>query len=309
VEESYVRRLEIIRANTQAGSQVQAELSLALTDQFEEQSMREIDQRKRSLDTMWEAMWEEERLIEDSYTRRKEIILSLTEATEAEKQAMLDKAKQTYLDSIRASQRETNAVYFGAAESFFNDIASMGDAFGEKGFKIAQAAAIAQATIKTYESATSAYAALAGIPYVGPALGAAAAAAAVAAGAANIAAIKSQTYSGAYEMGGMIPSGKYGLVGEAGPEMVRGPAVVTSAATTRDAGTGANRPPVTNFVVNNYAGVQIETREETSLDGKTLSMIVDVVLDRTAKEVRRGGNKLTKSLEETYPLHRGKRYA
>jgi len=45
-----------------------------------------------------------------------------------------------------------------------------------------KAAAIAQATIETYKSATSAYSAMAGIPVVGPALGAIAAAAAVAAG-------------------------------------------------------------------------------------------------------------------------------
>lgn len=50
--------------------------------------------------------------------------------------------------------------------------------------------AIASATIDTYQSAVAAFKSMAGIPYVGPALGAAAAAAAIAAGLANIAAIK-----------------------------------------------------------------------------------------------------------------------
>ncbi len=52
-----------------------------------------------------------------------------------------------------------------------------------------KAAAIAQATINTYLSATAAYAALAGVGPIGPVLGAIAAAAAVAAGLANVKAI------------------------------------------------------------------------------------------------------------------------
>lgn len=49
-----------------------------------------------------------------------------------------------------------------------------------------KAAAIAQTTIDTYQSATAAYKALAGIPVVGPALGAVAAGAAVVSGLANV---------------------------------------------------------------------------------------------------------------------------
>jgi hypothetical protein len=56
--------------------------------------------------------------------------------------------------------------------------------------KAGKAAAIAQTTIETYKGATAAYASLAGVPIVGPALGAVAAAAAVAAGLANIKAIQ-----------------------------------------------------------------------------------------------------------------------
>lgn len=49
-----------------------------------------------------------------------------------------------------------------------------------------KAAAVAQATINTYQAANAAYSSMAGIPIVGPALGAAAAAAAVIAGIANV---------------------------------------------------------------------------------------------------------------------------
>lgn len=49
-----------------------------------------------------------------------------------------------------------------------------------------KAAAVAQATINTYQAANAAYSSMAGIPIVGPALGAAAAVAAVIAGVANV---------------------------------------------------------------------------------------------------------------------------
>jgi hypothetical protein len=44
--------------------------------------------------------------------------------------------------------------------------------------------------------------------------------------------ITSSNYSGAYDKGGDIPAGRFGIVGEYGPEFVRGPASVTSRAQT-----------------------------------------------------------------------------
>lgn len=57
-------------------------------------------------------------------------------------------------------------------------------------FETGKAVSIATATVDTYEAATKAYKSLAGIPYVGPALGAAAAAASVASGMLKVKKIK-----------------------------------------------------------------------------------------------------------------------
>src|SRR5690606_35185848 len=59
-----------------------------------------------------------------------------------------------------------------------------------------KAAAVAQTTIDTYQSATSAYKSLAGIPIVGPALGAAAAGAAILSGLSNVRKIMSVNPNG-----------------------------------------------------------------------------------------------------------------
>jgi hypothetical protein len=65
-----------------------------------------------------------------------------------------------------------------------------------------KAFAVIQATIDTYKGATSAYASLAGIPVVGPALGAVAAGAAIVAGIANVKAITSAGSGGGGGGGG-----------------------------------------------------------------------------------------------------------
>ena len=85
-----------------------------------------------------------------------------------------------------AIEKLTTDQKLGLASNALGDLSTI---LGEES-KAGKAAAIAQTTIETYKGATSAYASLAGVPIVGPALGALAAAAAVAAGLANVKAIQ-----------------------------------------------------------------------------------------------------------------------
>ena len=79
-------------------------------------------------------------------------------------------------------------------------------AFGEES-AVGKAAAIANATIQTYESANASYKSLSGIPIVGPALGAAAAGAAIVSGIANVKKITATKTPGGKSAGGSTPSG------------------------------------------------------------------------------------------------------
>lgn len=81
-----------------------------------------------------------------------------------------------------ARKKFTAKAALDIASSTFGSMASI---LGEES-KAGKAFATAQATIDTFKAANSAYAAMSGIPIVGPALGAAAAAAAVVAGIANV---------------------------------------------------------------------------------------------------------------------------
>lgn len=170
-----------------------------------------------------------ERLKKDNVTVTQEEIALIREKTEAVKMAneadqllqslpetaeqRVEQMRQMYahLESLRSQDLISEQQYSQARRDlwvqeqkaktdvfsdFFGGIAQLASSENEKMARIGKAAAITQTVIKTYQSATEAYAAMAGIPVVGPALGAAAAAAAIAAGAANVASIRSQSTSG-----------------------------------------------------------------------------------------------------------------
>lgn len=96
-------------------------------------------------------------------------------------------AQKTLIESQYAQARKEidKEVENAKLEGFANVFGQMKGVFGEQ-TALGKASAIAETTINTYKSATSAYSSLAVIPVVGPALGAAAAALAVASGLKSI---------------------------------------------------------------------------------------------------------------------------
>lgn len=119
------------------------------------------------------------------------------------------------------------------ATTFLSNLSQLQNSKSKTAARIGKSAAIAQATIETYKSATSAYSAMAGIPYIGPALGIAAAAAAIAAGLENVRAIKAQPVGGYMSGGytGNIPTNAVAGV-------VHGQEHVMDASSTRRLGVG-----------------------------------------------------------------------
>lgn len=95
---------------------------------------------------------------------------------------------------IFTQQHWDNMVKYGTQG--LSNLASLMNSKSRKMFEIGKVAAIAETAINTARSAMGAYAALAPIPVVGPALAVAAAGAAIAAGAVQIQNIKSQQFSG-----------------------------------------------------------------------------------------------------------------
>lgn len=96
--------------------------------------------------------------------------------------------------AYQSLQEKKNAALQNSLSVASEIFGAMATIAGEE-TKAGKAFAVTQAIIDTYASANSAYSAMAGIPYVGPALGIAAAAAAVASGIANVKTILSTQVS------------------------------------------------------------------------------------------------------------------
>jgi tape measure domain-containing protein len=170
------------------------------------------------------------------------------------------------IDKARTDmQLQTWAQGFGQMSQ---DLSAFAAQFADENsamFKVAKAAAVAQAIINTYQAATGAMAAMSAIPIVGPALGIAAAAAAVAGGMAQVAAIRSQSAPGRLYGGPVQAGGAYRINENGAPEVYqaangrqymlpnsRGEVISNADATSQGGGYGqqAAAPITVNQTVN-----------------------------------------------------------
>jgi hypothetical protein len=144
----------------------------------------------------------------------------------------------------------------------------------KKAFEASKALAIASALVNTYQGATKA---LATYPFP---FGLIAAAAAVAAGMAQVAAIRSQQYSGR-ALGGPVMGGQSYIVGESGPELFT---PNTTGSITRNNQLGGGGDVNVNFtiVANDTEGFD---QLLTSRQGVIKQIISDAMLERGQRSI------------------------
>ena len=107
--------------------------------------------------------------------------------------------------------------------------------------------------------------------------------------------IGGMAFGGLYANGGNLGAGKWGIAGEAGPEIIHGPARITP----MDKMGGGN--PV-NISINNYAGAHVEQRQRS--DG---TVELDIMEKRLADRVARGGSPISAGIEKAFGLRRAGR--
>lgn len=96
-----------------------------------------------------------------------------------------------------------------------------------------------------------------------------------------------------YDKGGQIPSGAIGIVGEYGPEIVRGPANVTSRKDTEELLSNANSNVVININESNEKAGTVEQSQDNE------QTIIDIFVSNI-----RGGGQISNALQNTYGLKR-----
>lgn len=103
------------------------------------------------------------------------------------------------------------------------------------------------------------------------------------------------SFGGFYANGGTLGSGKWGIAGEAGPEIVHGPASITP---MDKAGSQA---PQMNVTVINNSSASVSTRK--GANGGLEVMVEEMIADK----LLRGGNKIDSALARGYGLRRAGR--
>ena len=101
------------------------------------------------------------------------------------------------------------------------------------------------------------------------------------------------SFGGFYADGGHLGSGKWGIAGEAGPEIIHGPANITPMS-------GASAPQMNVTVINN-SSASVNTRK--GANGGLEVMVEEMIADKLS----RGGNKIDAAMQRGYGLRRAGR--
>lgn len=225
---------------------------------------------------------------------------AVNEKTYADRVENIDKQAQLGREKI---EKAKNIAILSASEDFFGNMATLSQSGNSRLGAIGKAAAIAQATISTYKSATDSYAALAAIPIVGPALGFAAAGAAIAAGLANVASISGVGFSqggytgsgGVNDPAGVVHKGevvwsqadirRFG--GVSAVEALRTGSVTPITASKGSAGylgqTGTQGSGLQQTInINNFSSAQVEQRRMPNGD---LEVVITEATNRAVQEI------------------------
>lgn len=226
IQESYDKRMEIIRRNTEEGSQLRADLE-ARTAEDRTKALADIEkQRQAERDSLYNSLLTEEESLRQSYERKKQLILESEAVTETERQDLLRRLQQQFTDEQAAMETQRIQTQLQDAATLFDGLAGLAKGYaGEQSkayrvlFAVSKAFSVAQAAMSISTG-------LAKAQELGFPKNLAEMARVAATGASIVSQINGSQFSGAYDQGGQIPAGKIGIVGEYGPELVRGPASV-----------------------------------------------------------------------------------
>lgn len=211
--------LELYKLMAMGANEAQLELAATLLGQVE--AFNQAKELQTSFEEYQQSLLTEEELLQQSYDTRLEKLAEFHEAkllSEEEYRLAVQEAEEEHDEALKSKRgqglsaieklvgqqmnKETKLV----AGAMKDQLASVAQN-SKKGFEIMKAVRTAEAITNTYSAAMGAYNAMAGIPYIGPALGAAAAAAAIAYGFQQVSAIQSMSFNGGGGGGGGAPPG------------------------------------------------------------------------------------------------------
>lgn len=227
--------------------------------------------------------------------------IQLSEAYNSKKFAL----EKAWADKSRALQEARAQIALQSASSTFDSLAQIAETWGGKTsafyqamFIMSKAFAIADATVKIAQGIANA----ASLPYPANLAAMASVAAATASVVQSISAV-TLNLQGKLK-GGPVSAGTPYIVGEGGPEIFMPSDNGNIIPNDKIGGMvgGGN----TRVIVNNYTDAHPEVRERTEGNEKILEIIVKKAKQDIAAEIRDGRGHVSKAMEHSYNLARGR---
>ena len=254
--QSIISAYEYFAALEEAGLLHSENEEQRIINQYDVELTKLMDHQQALIDAGWTRVEAEAEIKDALEALEMEHLSKIELARERTRQADIRSGKEALKWEEMTSKQKVSVVQGGLSQ-----ISGMMNSENRKAFEMGKAAATANAVIDTYRAATGAYAAMAGIPVVGPALGAAAAAAAVVAGMANVQSIQSASFGGGGGGRGAVPASVTAPAGAVGGGNI--PSAPTPSS--------ESQAPINNYYINGQVG---------SIDELTGNFIIPAVQDQ-----------------------------
>lgn len=281
IQDSYNRRLQIVTENTAAESSVRKELTDKLQTERDNALKSLEESKQREIDSLYNGLLTEEEMIRQSYETRKALILENEQITGAERQDLMTRLEEQYANEQANAETKRIQGQLATAGELFNGLSGLAKAYGGEQSKAYRALFAVSKAFSVAQAAMSISTGLAKAQELGFPANLAEMARVAATGAGIVSQISGANFSGAYDKGGNIPAGKIGLVGEYGPELMEGPAKITSRAETarmlrgNDSPAAPQQQPVVNVKNINVLDPAVVGDYLSTDDGE--QMIMNVV--------------------------------
>lgn len=232
IQESYNRRMQIIAESKSLDASSRAEMEQRVNEEREKALAGLEEQRQRERDSLYNGLLTEEEMLVQSFERKRQQILEAEEITELERQDLLRRLKQQFDDEMQQAEMARTQALLTSGEQLFGGLAGLAKSYAGEQSKSYRALFAVSKAFSVAQAALSITTGLAKAQELGFPKNLAEMARVAATGASILGQINGANFSGAYDQGGQIPAGKIGLVGEYGPELIRGPATVTGRVAT-----------------------------------------------------------------------------
>lgn len=301
IQESYDKRLAIIQKNTEDGSKLRADMEARLQTEKDTALQSLESQRQSEKDSLYNSLLTEEEMLLRSYERKKQTILDAELITGEERLDLMRRLETQYSNEQAAMENKRMQTQLSTGAALFGGLAGLAKSYGGEQSKAYKALFAVSKAFSIAQAGMSIATGLAKAQELGFPANLGEMARVAATGTQVLGTISGSNFSGAYDNGGNIAAGKFGIVGEYGPEFVEGPVKVTGRRKTAQELAGSGGSLGLNVIINNNSSAQVSAAETTGPDGQQqLEIMIEQVEGSLANKMTAKEGPLYRATRDTF---------